>query len=274
MRAMRNIHRNIHRKCMLCQQETHKDDMCGFCKMAHGDIEKSLKYRERDYQKSVRRAPLLQEAIETKREYLKSLPPEKLLEVVGEVLPAEIPIFTRRGAVRGGRMRTTPKRRGAPHSPKAAFEPIPEEFLNSFRALGALLGREEELMKEIEDVRSQIDYMKECISFLEKAHHVDVKVLLKSMSHMKVDKQLLEERMKDGRFQSAKDGASPALQEGEDRHGEARAADGGAEASAQEVLRTVMPCPNCGGVGTIFANESECECARCEGSGEVEVRNV
>lgn len=33
-----------------------------------------------------------------------------------------------------------------------------------------------------------------------------------------------------------------------------------------------MQCPNCGGLGVLFFAESERECPRCEGTGEIEVK--
>ena len=32
-----------------------------------------------------------------------------------------------------------------------------------------------------------------------------------------------------------------------------------------------VTCPSCGGAGTLFINDSEFDCARCEGTGEVQI---
>lgn len=36
-------------------------------------------------------------------------------------------------------------------------------------------------------------------------------------------------------------------------------------------MKMLMPCPNCGGMGVLFIMDNEQDCARCEGTGEIEV---
>ena len=38
-----------------------------------------------------------------------------------------------------------------------------------------------------------------------------------------------------------------------------------------ELKKLTITCPNCGGAGVIFVNDSEHECLRCKGEGVVEM---